>query len=328
MDQENSSSAPSAGRSGAIFTTGNKPYTATIQSSGDTVMVAFRQGALHRFREYFKPLERDSVLEVLVDHAATAVIIEEANGICMKELRIFSVCFRFIDMSSTGCILIESVHKDEDNTPPPSKGRSVRDLAISGTVSGLIRWVLDKIFGNLLWKDVFVFPLVRDISEKRLGNIRWELPRSTSPSSDVHSLISHRPKPSGQTRTSFYWDSFIKLNITFETPEKDMTSRRVALGAKSLESPSGAVLHGEDLATFEVPISRAVDVKAIRSKLGMTQEKFATTFGLSLASLRNWEQGTRIPERPIAMYLRLIDKFPEEVRKEVEAMRLDSQEDA
>lgn len=88
-----------------------------------------------------------------------------------------------------------------------------------------------------------------------------------------------------------------------------------------LQADSTRVVDGEVLTTFRVPISRTVDVKAIRKSLSMTQEEFAESFGLSLASLRNWEQGTRVPERPIALYLRLIAKHPEKVRQEVEAMR-------
>jgi DNA-binding XRE family transcriptional regulator len=66
---------------------------------------------------------------------------------------------------------------------------------------------------------------------------------------------------------------------------------------------------------------RDVDVRAIRDKVGMTQEQFAECFGLSVASLRNWEQHTRRPEQPIALYLRVIDKFPAEVMKEIAALK-------
>lgn len=66
---------------------------------------------------------------------------------------------------------------------------------------------------------------------------------------------------------------------------------------------------------------RDVDVRAIRMRMSMTQEQFAECFGLSVASLRNWEQGTRRPEQPIALYLRVIDKFPEQVMKEIAAMK-------
>ncbi len=36
---------------------------------------------------------------------------------------------------------------------------------------------------------------------------------------------------------------------------------------------------------------RSVDVKAMRAKLGMTQEQFAARFGFSTATLRHWERG-------------------------------------
>lgn len=103
-----------------------------------------------------------------------------------------------------------------------------------------------------------------------------------------------------------------------------------APGDEQLGPPkrSTRVVDGEVLTSFQVPISRTVDVRAIRKKLGMTQESFSQVFGLSLASLRNWEQGTRIPERPIALYLRLIEKYPEEVKREVDAMRVASTSDA
>ena len=39
----------------------------------------------------------------------------------------------------------------------------------------------------------------------------------------------------------------------------------------------------------------AIDVKAIREKTGMSQQRFCATFGISLGALRHWEQGLRIP---------------------------------
>jgi putative transcriptional regulator len=41
-----------------------------------------------------------------------------------------------------------------------------------------------------------------------------------------------------------------------------------------------------------------VNVKAIRTKLGMTQQTFAARFGFSINTLRHWEQGKREPEGP------------------------------
>ena len=85
---------------------------------------------------------------------------------------------------------------------------------------------------------------------------------------------------------------------------------------------SGIGLHmDESDIVYRVPDTRDIDVRAIRQSMGMTQEQFAAAFGLSVASLRNWEQGTRKPERPIALYLRLIARYPDEVRREIEATR-------
>jgi putative transcriptional regulator len=56
-----------------------------------------------------------------------------------------------------------------------------------------------------------------------------------------------------------------------------------------------------------------VDVRAIRTKLKMTQEEFARRFGFSLAAVRQWEQKRRDPEGPTRAYLVVIEKNPEMV---------------
>ena len=52
-----------------------------------------------------------------------------------------------------------------------------------------------------------------------------------------------------------------------------------------------------------------VDVKAIRGKLGMTQEQF-TAFGFSLSAIRHWEAHRRMPEGPARVLLMVIDRNP------------------
>lgn len=54
-----------------------------------------------------------------------------------------------------------------------------------------------------------------------------------------------------------------------------------------------------------------VDVKAIRENMGMTQARFAASFGLSLYTLRGWEQGKRKPDPAARAYLRVIEKAPD-----------------
>ena len=49
---------------------------------------------------------------------------------------------------------------------------------------------------------------------------------------------------------------------------------------------------------YRVHVPEHVDVKAIRTKLGLTQQAFAARFGFSINTLRHWEQGKREPEGP------------------------------
>ena len=64
-----------------------------------------------------------------------------------------------------------------------------------------------------------------------------------------------------------------------------------------------------------------VDVKAIRDKLGMSQEQFARTFCLNISSLRDWEQQRRMPRGPARALLRIIDREPAAARRALRAHR-------
>ncbi len=58
---------------------------------------------------------------------------------------------------------------------------------------------------------------------------------------------------------------------------------------------------------------RPIDVKALRAKVGMTQEEFAARFGFSTATLRHWERGDRQPHGPALVLLNVIDHNPRAV---------------
>jgi putative transcriptional regulator len=74
-----------------------------------------------------------------------------------------------------------------------------------------------------------------------------------------------------------------------------------------------------DVTKYRVHIPREIDVRAIRDKLGMTQEEFARQFGFSVNTLRHWEQGRRVPEGPARAYLKVIDHAPKTVAKALKA---------
>ena len=54
-----------------------------------------------------------------------------------------------------------------------------------------------------------------------------------------------------------------------------------------------------------------LDVKAIRAKLDMSQNEFASAFGISVSTLRHWERGDRSPQGPALVLLNVVAKEPE-----------------
>jgi len=57
----------------------------------------------------------------------------------------------------------------------------------------------------------------------------------------------------------------------------------------------------------------AVDVKAVRERLALTQAEFAARFGFELDTVQNWEQGRNAPDGPTRTLLRVIEQNPEAV---------------
>jgi putative transcriptional regulator len=57
----------------------------------------------------------------------------------------------------------------------------------------------------------------------------------------------------------------------------------------------------------------AVDVKAIRLRLGKSQSAFARMIGVSVSTLQNWEQGRRRPEGPARSLLKVAAANPKAV---------------
>ena len=74
----------------------------------------------------------------------------------------------------------------------------------------------------------------------------------------------------------------------------------------------GAILRGERKPSRVFEFSEP-DVRAVREHYGLSQEKFASLMGISVGTLRNWEQGRRRPEGPARVLLRVAAKYPEAV---------------
>ncbi len=67
------------------------------------------------------------------------------------------------------------------------------------------------------------------------------------------------------------------------------------------------------------------DVQAVRVTLGASQAEFALMIGVSVATLRNWEQGRRTPDGPALALLRVAARNPRAV---IEALHSDAKRGA
>ncbi len=83
-----------------------------------------------------------------------------------------------------------------------------------------------------------------------------------------------------------------------------------------LESTKQAV----SISKNEIPASRRfifnpLDIAALRKSSEKTQEEFARMIGVSVGTLRNWEQGRRVPEGPALALLKIVSADPHYVER-------------
>ena len=61
------------------------------------------------------------------------------------------------------------------------------------------------------------------------------------------------------------------------------------------------------------------DISALRRFVGLTQTQFAQAMGISVHTLRNWEQGRRHPDGPAIALLRIAARHPRIIRENLES---------
>lgn len=61
------------------------------------------------------------------------------------------------------------------------------------------------------------------------------------------------------------------------------------------------------------------DVVVLRRFVGLTQAQFAAAMGISVHTLRNWEQGRRQPDGPAIALLRIAARHPRIIRENIES---------
>ena len=61
------------------------------------------------------------------------------------------------------------------------------------------------------------------------------------------------------------------------------------------------------------------DISSLRRFVGLTQTQFAQALGISVHTLRNWEQGRRHPDGPAIALLRIAARHPRVIRENLES---------
>ena len=62
------------------------------------------------------------------------------------------------------------------------------------------------------------------------------------------------------------------------------------------------------------------DVAALRRFIGLSQPQFANAIGISVHTLRNWEQNRRRPEGPALALLRIAARHPRIILESIESV--------
>lgn len=92
--------------------------------------------------------------------------------------------------------------------------------------------------------------------------------------------------------------------------------KRSTVGARIIAGLEQAIAwtrgESEDVRVTLVQVPE-VDVREVRTRMGLSQAQFATKFGFPPATLRNWEQGRARPDAPTRVLLAVIAKHPEAV---------------
>lgn len=97
------------------------------------------------------------------------------------------------------------------------------------------------------------------------------------------------------------------------------TERDIARQAREDDTVTDKVDFEAGIKSGHMRVLRPLDVSAIRAKTGLSQDRFARAFHISPHTLRNWEQGRRVPEGPARALLMAIDRDPRAIMRALQA---------
>jgi putative transcriptional regulator len=104
-----------------------------------------------------------------------------------------------------------------------------------------------------------------------------------------------------------------------EKVSRTSSAKARSVGSEIIEALQNAVNYSKGESSkgraHRVLVPPQINVKRVRRKLGLSQNDFAEQFGISAATLRNWEQGRRQPDGPARVLLKIIDREPAAVQR-------------
>lgn len=87
-------------------------------------------------------------------------------------------------------------------------------------------------------------------------------------------------------------------------------------GSRILQGAREALAYAKgeaDESQYGIHIPKAIDVREIRKRQGLTQQAFAERYGFSVGRVKDWEQGRSPVDAPSRILLTVIDKEPDAV---------------
>jgi putative transcriptional regulator len=90
-------------------------------------------------------------------------------------------------------------------------------------------------------------------------------------------------------------------------------AREALDGLKELSSHIAGKPTKGVVTTVRIPAD--IDVRALRTRIGLSQEAFARTYAIPLNTLRKWEQRTRKPDQASRVYLTTISRDPKAIKR-------------
>jgi putative transcriptional regulator len=109
-------------------------------------------------------------------------------------------------------------------------------------------------------------------------------------------------------------ESITRFKLNPKKPPK--TDWRAFDGMSEEARHRAAVSDPDALPATEAQLSRArraPTVRALRTRLNLTQEEFAARFHLPLGTVRDWEQGAHRPDKAAQVLLTVISHDPDAV---------------